>query len=271
MAKYAILSDIHSNLEAFKAVLAACGPLEIDHYLCLGDIIGYGANPRECFELAQSCNFVSVVKGNHDEYVSRYDDNLAGFNPHAKAAILWTREQLSDEMLSTLRSTPLRTSVAGTGVTLVHATLDSPDTWGYIFDVHHAMDNFTYQFTQVCFCGHSHVPVAFEKRPLASFGQRTVEVIDGWAPRTPDGQTVGQFNKSEFFPVEIKPGYKYLFNVGSIGQPRNRDPRSSFAVYDTASRTVTRYVVPYDIGTAQSKILAAGLPERLASRLAIGA
>ena len=213
---------------------------------------------------------MSVVKGNHDEYVSRYDDNLAGFNPHAKAAILWTREQLNEEMLATLRSTPLRSSVAGTGITLVHATLDSPDTWGYIFDVHHAMDNFSYQFTQVCFCGHSHVPVAFEKRPLVSYGQRTVDVIEGWAPPLSEAPETWKFGKNEFFPVEIKPGYKYLFNVGSIGQPRNRDPRSSFAVYDTAARTVTRYVVPYDIGTAQSKILAAGLPERLATRLAAG-
>lgn len=272
MARYAILSDIHSNLEAFQAVLGVCADLDIDYYLCLGDIIGYGANPRECFELAQACNFLRIVKGNHDEYVDRYGDDLAGFNPHARAAILWTREQLTPEMLDALRSTPFRTPVPGTGVTLVHATLDSPDTWGYIFDTHHAVDNFSYQFTQICFCGHSHVPVAFEKKPLASMADRAVEVIAEWAPVITEADVMaGRFLQQEFFPVEIKPGYKYLFNVGSIGQPRNRDPRSSFAVYDSGARTVTRYVVPYDIATAQAKILAAGLPERLANRLSVGA
>jgi diadenosine tetraphosphatase ApaH/serine/threonine PP2A family protein phosphatase len=137
--------------------------------------------------------------------------------------------------------------------------------------MHHAVDNFAYQFTQICFCGHSHVPVAFEKKPLASMAERSVDVIEDWAPViTEEDVAAGRFLRAEFFPVEIKPGYKYLFNVGSIGQPRNRDPRSSFAVYDTGARTITRYVIPYDIATAQAKIIAAGLPERLARRLSTG-
>ncbi|MPN62845.1 hypothetical protein SDC9_210598 [bioreactor metagenome] len=156
-------------------------------------------------------------------------------------------------------------------MTLVHATLDSPDTWGYVFDMHHAVDNFSYQFTQLCFCGHSHVPVAFAKKPISSMSESAVDILTEWTPKYTAREIEGGcFLQTEMFPVEIKAGYKYLFNIGSIGQPRNRDPRASFAVYDNAARTVTRYCVPYDFVTTQQKILAAGLPERLAIRLASG-
>ncbi len=271
MAKYAILSDIHSNLEALTVVLAACRELEIDHYLCLGDIVGYGADPVECMHLTRGLPLMAMVKGNHDEYASRFDDELSGFNPHAKAAIVWTRDLLSEEERNWLRQIPFRATVPGTGITMVHATLDSPDTWGYVFDMHHAVDNFSYQFTQLCFCGHSHVPVAFAKKPIASMSENSVDVLTEWTPKYTAAEIDGGcFYQAEMFPVEIKAGYKYLFNIGSIGQPRNRDPRASFAVYDNAARTVARYCIPYDFEMTQRKILAAGLPERLASRLALG-
>lgn len=271
MAKYAILSDIHSNMEALGVVLAACKEFEVDHYLSLGDIVGYGAQPAECMEMTRALPLMAAVKGNHDEYASRYDDELAGFNPHAKEAIVWTRGQISKEAQGWLRELPLRQTVPGTGMTLVHATLDSPDTWGYVFDAHHAVDNFSYQFTQLCFCGHSHVPVAFAKKPISSMSENTIDVLNEWAPHYSAREIDnGCFFEAEMFPVEIKPGFKYLFNIGSIGQPRNRDPRASFAIYDNAARMVTRYCIPYDIVTTQRKILAAGLPERLANRLSLG-
>ena len=160
--KYAILSDIHGNLEAFTTVLQKCKELEVDQYICLGDIVGYNANPKECLDIIRTLPLAGVVKGNHDEYASNNDEVMEGFNPHARTAVLWTKAQLTYEDRAWLSSLPMRLTVKGTSITAVHATLDSPDAWGYIFDVHHAADNFAYQFTQVCFCGHSHVPILQE-------------------------------------------------------------------------------------------------------------
>lgn len=271
MAKYAILSDIHSNLEALSVVLAKCRELEVDHYISLGDIVGYNADPLACVELVRELNFVSMVRGNHDEYTGSDDEEMSGFNQSARQAILWTRRQLSCEQRKWLVNTPYRTSMMAINTTLVHATLDSPEHWGYIFDEHHARDNFSYQHTQICFCGHSHVPVAFCKKPIAKFNERAVEEMPEWNQLIQDGSImVSDFAVADESRIEIKTGHKYLFNVGSIGQPRNRDPRTSFAVYDTNERTVTRYRLPYDVATTQRKVLEAGLPERLAVRLATG-
>jgi predicted phosphodiesterase len=270
MAKYAILSDIHANTDALSVVLEKCKELGIEKYICLGDIVGYNAEPRECLQIIRDLNPVSVVKGNHDEYASNNDDEMDGFNPHAKKAVLWTKAQLSEEERNWLSSLPFRATVQGTNITIVHATLDSPDNWGYIFDAHHAADNFTYQFTQLCFCGHSHVPIAFCKKPISSMSEKPIEEIPGWAYKFDEGVFPKNITEADELTVSIKTGFKYLFNVGSVGQPRNRDPRASFAVYDSDAKTVTRYRVPYDIASAQKKILAVGLPERLALRLETG-
>ena len=271
MAKYAILSDIHANLEALTVVLAKCQDLGVTHYISLGDIVGYNADPAACVELVRDFNWVAMVRGNHDEYTACDDPEMDGFNPNARKAILWTREQLTAEQRAWLVGPPYRTSVPSGNMTLVHATLDSPEQWGYIFDVHHALDNFSYQFTQLCFCGHSHVPVAFQKKPIAMMGARNVEEILEWNHLIEDGQLLpDDFTQADELKVKIQTGYKYLFNVGSIGQPRNRDPRASFAVFDNTERSVTRYRLPYEIAVTQQKVLAAGLPERLALRLAVG-
>ena len=166
-----------------------------------------------------------------------------------------------------LAALPMRQTLKGTFITAVHATLDSPDSWGYIFDEHHAQDNFSYQFTPLCFIGHSHVPVGFCKKPITSFSDRMIETILDWEARN---VSESRFGKPESITLNLETGYKYLLNVGSVGQPRNRDPRASFAIYDSDMKTVTRYSLPYDIPAAQQKILAAGLPERLATRLAAG-
>ena len=270
MAKYAILSDIHANTEALTVVLAKCQELQIDKYICLGDVVGYNAEPRECLEIIRSLPLVAIVKGNHDDYASNSDDEMEGFNPHAKKAVIWTKEQLTEEEQHWLAGMPYRATVQGTNITIVHATLDSPENWGYIFDAHHAADNFTYQFTQLCFCGHSHVPIAFCKKPISSMSEKPIEEIQGWAYKFEEGLFPKDVTEADCLPVELKTGFKYLFNVGSVGQPRNRDPRASFAVYDTEAKTVTRYRLPYDIPSAQAKIIAAGLPERLALRLETG-
>ncbi len=270
MAKIAILSDIHSNADALTVVLDKCKELEIASYVSLGDIVGYNAEPKRCLDMVRHLNWIAMVRGNHDEYTANGNTEQSGFNPSARLAIDWTRSQLTESERAWLVSMPYRSTIAGQNVTIVHATLDSPENWGYIFDAHHAVDNFSYQFTQMCFCGHSHVPVAFNKKPIIAMNERSIEEIEEWGKNLANPACNTDFTLADELKVEIKPGYKYLFNVGSIGQPRNRDPRASFAVIDTDERSVTRYRLPYDIASAQAKILAAGLPERLALRLSTG-
>lgn len=262
--KYAIFSDIHANTEALSVALNKCNELGVNKYLCLGDIVGYNSNPKECLDIMRSLDIAGVVKGNHDEYVSNNDEVMEGFNPYAKQAVLWTKAQLDQDDLDWLANLPLKTTIREANITLVHATLDTPDAWGYIFDTHHAADNFSYQFTQLCFCGHSHIPVTFCKKPITLFKEQPIEIIDSW------GDSGTNYEESHSISLEIKTGYKYLINIGSVGQPRNHDPRTSFAVYDDETQLVTRYMLPYDIGATQAKIIEAGLPEKLAFRLEHG-
>ncbi len=270
MPKYAILSDIHSNGDALKAVLEKCRELSVDKYISLGDIVGYNAEPELCMKLTRELNFSSMVRGNHDDYVANGNTEMSGFNSNAKKAINWTRERLDASERSYLGSIPYRAMVPACGTTLVHATLDTPENWGYIFGIHDAAGNFSYQLSRLCFCGHSHVPVAFDMLPASGPTGRAIEVMDGWVSNLEHPERDSDFSVPDALTVECKVGHKYLFNIGSIGQPRNGDPRASFAVVDSSRNTVTRYRIPYDIAAAQNKVLDAGLPERLAVRLASG-
>jgi len=268
--KYAVLSDIHGNTEALSVVLDKCEEVGVEKYICLGDIVGYNAEPGACLEQIRALDLIACVKGNHDEYASNGDEEMLGFNPHARKAVLWTVSQLTEEQRHWLATRPMRQSIKGLNITIVHATLDSPDAWGYIFDTHHAADNFSYQFTQLCFCGHSHVPIAFCKKPITIQTDSPIEEIPGWATKPGEGMIPDNQEIADELVLKMEPGWKYLINVGSVGQPRNRDTRSSFAVYDDQSKTITRYRLPYDIRSTQEKIIAAGLPERLATRLESG-
>ncbi len=266
MAKYAILSDIHANYDALAVVLEKCRELEIDHYVSLGDIVGYNADPRQCLHEVVKLNCVAMVRGNHDEYTANGNIALSGFNSHAQKAVAWTRQQLNDNERAWLGSVPYRAVLANCNTTIVHATLDSPANWGYIFDCHHVEDNFTYQYTNICFCGHSHVPVAFRREPMGEW----IQEIEAWNYNDEIGNDNFDYTLADELIIPLQSGTKYLFNIGSIGQPRNHDPRASFAVLDTIDNTVTRYRLPYDIAAQQQKILDAGLPERLAVRLGSG-
>ena len=264
MARYAILSDIHSNLEALTTVLEKCRELGITEYISLGDVVGYNANPNECLNLVRQLNIVARVRGNHDDYTVRGDISESGFNPNAKRAVAWTREQIDEDGRRYLDEAKYEEMFLN--ATLVHATLDTPSNWGYILDQFHAEDNFSYQRSNLCFCGHSHVPVAFVKKQLTSPGERPIEMINAWSGEFDDEDVT----HPEVITVEYRKNNKYLFNVGSIGQPRNGDPRASFAIWDTDQMTMSRYLLPYDIKTTQQKILDAGLPARLAERLEYG-
>lgn len=238
--KFAIIADIHGNLEALQAVLEDAQKQKCTHYACIGDVVGYGANPRECLQIIRSMG-MPCVKGNHDEYCS-IDENAEGFNPLAAEAVMWTRQQLSEEDRQWLRD--LRYVRMVTNFTIVHATLDAPQRWGYVFDKLAAAASFPYQNTPVCFFGHTHVPVAFVRDSMVR------------------GGTYSKFR--------IEPGKKYFINVGAVGQPRDGNPKAAYVVYDVDEGTVELRRLDYDIATAQKKIRAAGLPERLAERLAYG-
>lgn len=270
MPKFAILSDIHSNAEALSVVLDKCRELNVDNFISLGDIVGYNAQPRECLQLIRELKFVSMVKGNHDYYAYAGDTAVSGFNENARKAVEWTRNQLDAAERSYLVEMPFKKMIPGTGVTVVHATLDTPENWGYIFDGHHAADNFSYQLSQICFCGHSHVPVAFCKKPMISYAERSIDDIPGWISNINNTDNDFNFDEPDQLEVEYLAGHKYLFNIGSIGQPRNKDPRASFAIIDTDKHIVTRFRLPYDIEKVQNLNLEAGLPPRLAERLAYG-
>lgn len=267
MPKYAILSDIHGNLEAFEAVLEVCSAMNVNKFVLLGDIVGYNADPARCIELARSLDLVAAVRGNHDDYAIKDDpENNAGFNAYAHIAIQWTHDQLSDADREWLDSLEYSKQILGFKVTIVHATLDSPDRWGYIFGESDTVTHFMAQRTPLSFCGHSHVPVAFVRLPDRS----TIKQIAEWGGGAFDEDLDVDFSVIDSVTVKMEKMHHYLFNIGSIGQPRNGDPRASFAIYDSDEQTVTRIMVPYDIATAQQKVLDAGLPERLAVRLGIG-
>jgi predicted phosphodiesterase len=238
--KYAVIGDIHGNLEALQVVLADAKEQQCSHYACVGDVVGYGANPRECLDIIRASG-MPVVKGNHDEYCST-DDPLEGFNPHASAAVEWTRKQLSDADRKWLQDLKYIRLVAS--FSMVHATLDGPQRWGYVFDKLQAAASFTYQNTGVCFFGHTHVPVAF--------------IRDNYVR----GGTYSKFR--------VESGRKYFVNVGSVGQPRDGNPKAGYVVYNMVEGTIELRRLDYDIPKAQEKIRAAGLPERLAERLAYG-
>lgn len=241
--KYAIIGDVHSNLEALTEVLRKAKELEVDQFLCIGDLVGYNADPSVCLELVRDLNPVAVTRGNHDQHACAETD-LAGFNPQAMKAVQWTREHLTEEERDWLGKLPYRQTV-GAKITLVHATLDMPEGWGYIFDRFTASASMGYQVTPVCFFGHTHVPLVFEKGSDVTKGDIHEDII-------------------------LKPGHKYLINVGSVGQPRDGDPRASFATYDSEERCVRVHRIEYDIAACQAKIREAGLPERLATRLETG-
>ena len=155
--RFAIFSDVHANLEALEAVLADARARKCTRFVCLGDVVGYNANPGECVERVRELD-CPVVKGNHDEAASRLTPP-GDFNEIAERAIAWTRERLTDEHKEWLRGLPLQTCVHD--FTIVHATLDTPEQWGYVFNNLDAAASFTYQRTNVCFFGHTHVPMVF--------------------------------------------------------------------------------------------------------------
>jgi predicted phosphodiesterase len=245
-----LLSDIHSNVEALDACLAAGPPT--DATVNLGDIVGYGASPNEVTERARELGGI-FVRGNHDKVVAGID-TVEGFNPIAGAAALWNRGQLTSDHLAWLRALPKGPVLSEiSGVQYVHGAPDDEDR--YVVTLEDAALQQRQSSANITFFGHTHIQGAFLLR------DGLVEAV------RPAHATVG---KQETWDLQLESGLNYMINPGSIGQPRDGDWRAAFAVFDSEQRMVTFFRVPYQIRAAQEKILAAGLPARLATRLAAG-
>jgi predicted phosphodiesterase len=238
--KYAIISDIHANLEALNTTLQKIDNLGADKIICLGDTVGYGANPNECLETIREKKIDSIM-GNHDVVAcgKKEPDN---FNPVARDAALWTRHVLTQENREFLYHLPERREFED--FLIVHGAISDPDL--YIFSTDDAMFEFKLMKKQaVCFFGHTHV--------------RTYYVFQ-------DDAITCLFD----YEINIEPKAKYLINPGSVGQPRDRDPRASFLIYDTGKGIVKFTRLEYDLSLAQKKIIEVGLDRRLADRLSLG-
>ena len=249
--RYAVLADIHSNLEALTAVMDVLAAQRIDRYFCLGDVMGYGADPGACLGRLESCQ-ATVVSGNHDAAcIGKLD--VGWFNEAAKAAILWTRDQLNFTELDTLRRWPM--TETADGFTLVHGSLRHPSRFEYLVDVAQAMDTMTACRTLMCLVGHTHVPCVIEidrmQRRVLRFLTAPADLAE--VPFRDDASAL-----------------RYIVNPGSVGQPRDGDARASMMVIDTSVKRMTLHRVPYDVAAAQRKIRDAGLPGFLADRLAEG-
>lgn len=240
--RMAIISDIHSNLEALTAVVQVMDELKVDEVVCLGDVVGYGPDPNEAIAIVRERALV-IIAGNHD-FASVGLTDTTYFNTVAREAAEWTGKVLTEEhrrFLSDLDYVYRRGHLL-----FVHATPEAPEQWYYLETIGDARRNFAAFSERVCFVGHSHVPVVLA---LTKQGEISV-VTDQKVALTPEG--------------------RYLINVGSVGQPRDGNPNACFGLLDSEQGTFQLVRVGYAIATTQEKIRAAGLPEYLAARLALG-
>ncbi len=241
-----ILGDVHANLEALRAVVRALQGECVDAWVQVGDLVGYGPQPSECIDLVRELG-CSVCLGNHDAAAVGMLD-VSYFNQFARDAILWTRDRLRPEDVDYLRGLPL--VVKKDAFTVVHGSLDHPEEFGYVISPTEAAASLAHQETFACFVGHSHVPAVHQQ--LAP-GSRAIE---------------STYQCEE--DVSLARAVRVLMNVGSVGQPRDEDPRAAYGLMDLEARTACVRRVAYDIEGVQRKIRAAGLPAMLANRLSMG-
>jgi diadenosine tetraphosphatase ApaH/serine/threonine PP2A family protein phosphatase len=246
-----IVSDIHANLDALEACLEAAP--EYDLVYNLGDIVGYGANPNEVAEHSRALGSV-FVRGNHDKACSGVS-NLDTFNPIAGLAAIWTQQKLTGENLEFLRNLPQGPLLPREQLQLVHGSPRDEDQ--YLLFSTEAEPLLAETSVPLTFFGHTHVQRCF----LMDQGERAGKSL------LPNYRSS---RGKQSLKLQLKTTTKYMINPGSIGQPRDHDPRAAFLLYHTDENSITFYRVPYDVGRAQERILSAGLPERLATRLAEG-
>lgn len=238
-----VISDIHGNFQALSAVLEKLEDENVDMIVCCGDVVGYGARPNECAETLRRME-VPTIAGNHD-HASLLLTDITNFNEIAKAAVLWTKKVLKDDNVEWLKSLPLTLRDTANNVLYVHASPKEPGDWHYILTMGEARTNFNYFNEQICFIGHSHQPFIIENDEgnLA-------------CPTRPE--------------IELREGCRYLINVGSVGQPRDHNPRACYVIVDFEKKKLEIKRCDYDLETSQKAIIEAGLPRELAERLAHG-
>jgi len=240
--RYLIFSDVHGNLEALEALLARIEQENPDKIFFLGDAVGYGANPSECLQtIAETADL--VLAGNHD-YAVAGATSISFFNTLAKEAILWTQAQLSPEEKLYLKSLPVILQFPE--ICLAHSSPRKPAEWRYILTEEDAAENFPYFFSPLCFVGHSHQAETMMTDRSMHCRRSASEVIN------------------------LEKGYRYIINVGSVGQPRDYNPRGAYCVYDEQEKRIQIHRFEYNIQKAQQKIIQAGLPHALAERLSFG-
>ena len=245
--RYLVLSDMHGNWDAFAAVLRRVRRKRFDAILVLGDLVGYGAGPNQVVEAVRNLEgVVHVVRGNHDKVVCEMEDG-SNFNQPALAAARWTTERLTPANMRFVKEMPLGPSEIEEGLHICHGSPLDEDT--YVFSIYDAYEIFSNYTADVVFFGHTHIPSLFVQQAKGI----EVSVVQG-----------------ESFTLKLEEGRRYLLNPGSIGQPRDRDPRAAYITYDSDTRTVRWQRVDYPISKAQERIVKSGLPKVLADRLALG-
>ncbi len=245
--RYIVFTDIHANLEALDACLADARPRTFDRTLVLGDLVGYGGDPNAVVERIQSLEPIAIVRGNHDKVACGLEQ-AEGFNAVAKSAAKWTLDVLTPAYRDWLCALPEGPIDVDDVVEICHGSPFDEDA--YIFDELDAVRALKVSNRPLCLFGHTHYPVTFE------LSEDSFDSIG--SPSAPQMQ------------VQMKDGCKYLINPGSVGQPRDGDPRAAYAIVDTTLRRVELYRTRYAVEEAQAKVVKAGLPDVLAQRLAVG-
>jgi predicted phosphodiesterase len=245
--RYLVLSDIHANLAALEAVLAAAEARGYDQTLVLGDMVGYGAEPNEVIDRVIALKPVATIRGNHDKVAAGIEDPEE-FNAVAKSAVTWTVDTLTPEHRQWLADLPCGPLAVDSLIEICHGTPFDEDA--YVFDELDALRSLESASRRLCLFGHTHVAVAFT--------------------RAGDGLDVVTGGEGSAISIVIAPDARYLINPGSVGQPRDGDPRAGCALVDTDELRVELWRVPYDVQLAQQRIIEAGLPDVLAKRLSVG-
>ena len=245
--RYLVLTDIHANLEALETCLADARPRKHDQILVLGDLVGYGGDPNAVIARVQALKPAAIVRGNHDKVACGLEQ-AEGFNAVAKSAARWTLDVLTPQYRDWLAALPEGPTEVDDLIEICHGSPFDEDA--YIFDELDAVRAMRVSARPLCLFGHTHYPVSFE------LSGESIESIGGAAAAEAQ--------------VLIRDGCKYLINPGSVGQPRDGDPRAAYAIVDASVRRVELYRAKYPVDAAQAKIIDAGLPEVLAQRLAVG-
>jgi diadenosine tetraphosphatase ApaH/serine/threonine PP2A family protein phosphatase len=245
--RYLVISDIHANLEAFETVMAAAKPLGYEKVLLLGDLVGYGADPNAVCERVRDLKPDALIRGNHDKVGSGVE-SPEGFNAVARNAIRWTFEKLNQENRAWLAALPAGPLIVDDMIEICHGTPFDEDA--YVFDDLDALRAMHAARRPLCLFGHTHVQVGH-------YLSR-----DQFGLATPDDHRP--------LAIPLDDANRYLVNPGSVGQPRDGDPRAGFGIVDTTAKEMTIYRVEYPIAKAQARIIEEGLPDVLAQRLALG-